>query len=75
MNSLKLDSDIQSRQIPSVSECINKESDKIEAAVCRLMNYSEINETLTALCDSIEQQYLVEDATIWRTFTCISGHI
>ena len=37
LNSLKLDSDIQSRQIPSVSECINKESDKIEAAVCRLI--------------------------------------
>ena len=37
MNSLKLDSDIRLRQIPSVSECINKESDKIEAAVCRLI--------------------------------------
>ena len=34
LNTLKLDSDIQSRQIPSVLECINKESDIKVAAAC-----------------------------------------
>ena len=37
VNSVQLDTETQSKKIPSVSDCIVKEFDKIEAAVCRLI--------------------------------------
>ena len=37
LHALKLGSDIQSKRIPSIKTCVAKETDEIEAAVCRLI--------------------------------------